>query len=75
MRCPGNRGSSRKAGVQVDEPPDSGGDAGPDDLHDGLGGHAQQRELPHEWCGPGHAQHVIKTLSWVVMPHMAGLLM
>ena len=36
MRCPGNRGSSRKAGVQVDEPPDSGGYAGPDDLHDGL---------------------------------------
>ena len=26
--------------VQVDEPPDGGGDAGPDDLHDGLGGHA-----------------------------------
>ena len=22
-----------------------------------MGGHAQQRDPPHEWCGPGHAQH------------------
>ena len=26
--------------VQADNPPDGGGDADPDDLHDGFGGHA-----------------------------------
>ena len=42
--------------VQDDKPFDGDGDADADALHAGLGGHAQQREPPHDWHGPGHAQ-------------------